>query len=132
MGPLQGTNLGRAGTCEIATWMELFALGIRKLGTASGKSNSFGDQRMTLKVHVYHAVPKDPDVVATTAAEVLQAAAAKLEGPCVSNYYVEERGGCDETAEPYTYVWNEASAVASVAAVEIELEVSKYNTYAIN
>ena len=125
MGPLQGTNLGRAGTCEIATWMELFALGIRKPGTASGKSNSFGDPRMTLKVHVYHAVPKNPDVVATTAAEVLQAAAAKLEGPCVSNYYVEEREAA-MTAEPYTYVWNDASAVAaSVAAVEIELEVSK-------
>ena len=79
---------------------------------------------MTLKVHVYHAVPKYPDVVTTTAAEVLQAAAAKLEGPCVSNYYVEEREAA-MTAEPYTYVWNEASAVASVAAVEIELEVSK-------
>ena len=53
----------------IATWMKLFALGIRKPGTAFGKSNSFGDPWMTLKV--YHAVPKVPDVVATTAAEVL-------------------------------------------------------------
>ena len=60
MGPLQGTNLGHAGTSEIATWMELFALGIRKPGTASRKSNSFGDPRMMLKV--YHAVSKVPDV----------------------------------------------------------------------
>ena len=49
---------------------------------------------------------------------MLQAAAAKLEGPCVSYYYVEEREAA-MTTEPYTYVWNEASAVA---AVEIELE----------
>ena len=87
MGPLQGTNLGRAGTCEIATWMELFALSIRKPGTPSGKSNSLGDTRMTMKV--YHVVPKVPDVVATTAAKVLHAVGGTL---CVILiYYVEER-----------------------------------------
>ena len=71
---------------------------------------------MTLKV--YHAVPKVPDVVATTAAEVLQAAAAKLEGLCVLYYYVEEREAA-MTVEPYTYVWNEASAVAAVYIIII-------------
>ena len=70
---------------------------------------------MTMKV--YHAVPKVPDVVVTTAA-------AKLEGPCVLYYYVEEREAAI-TAEPYTYLWNEVSAVASLAVVEIEFEVSK-------
>ena len=43
--------------------------GHSETGHRFGKSNSFGDPRMTLKV--YHAVPKVPDVVATTAAEVL-------------------------------------------------------------
>ena len=47
---------------------------------------------------------------------MLQAAAAKLEGPCVSYYYVEEREAA-MTAEPYTYVWNEVSAVAAVEIV---------------
>ena len=63
-------NLGHVEACEIATWLELPALGIQEPGTASGMNDPIDDPRTMLKVN-HEAMLRIPTVMVTTAAEVL-------------------------------------------------------------
>eukprot|EP00731_Ephydatia_muelleri_P025596 Em0017g679a len=66
----QRANLGHVETCEIATWLELPALGIQEPDTTSEMNDPIDDLRTTLKVN-HEAMLRIPDLMVTTAAEVL-------------------------------------------------------------